>query len=166
MPLARHINFFELEKACAKQGCPLCTIVSERTSKYLDNMLFEHISDRTFRAAYRQAGGFCSSHSKNLETFRDGLAVAILGRDILEDRIESFKKRKAWKPKGRCPVCVEQSRIEHEYLSFLAETDAQSAASRAEEAQNIGDLKAIFTASEGLCAPHYAQFLETTKRPP
>ncbi|MDR2149880.1 MAG: DUF6062 family protein [Spirochaetaceae bacterium] len=165
MPLARHINFFELEKACAQHGCPLCTLVSARTRQYLDNMLFEHVSDRAFRAAHRQSGGFCSFHAKNLETFRDGLAVAILGRDILEERIESFKKRKAWKPKGVCPVCAEQNRLEQEYLSFLAETETQSS-SRHEDEQTIGDLKTIFTASEGLCAPHYARFLETTKRPP
>ena len=162
MPLERHINFFELEKACAQEGCPLCTIVSLRVRRYIDNMLFEHISDRVFRADHRRAGGFCSFHSQDLENFRDGLAVAILERDILEDRIESFKKRKAWKPKSCCPICVEKKRIENEYLSFLAE----SFSSTYDDTDNIRDLKAIFTASEGLCAPHYAQLLETAKRLP
>jgi hypothetical protein len=75
----RHINFFELEKAAAKPGCPLCRIISDRAEQYLDNLLFEHVSDRAFRAAYRAAGGFCAHHSRRLESFRDGLAVAILG---------------------------------------------------------------------------------------
>jgi hypothetical protein len=152
MAVDRHINFFELQKASALPGCPLCRIVADRADRYIDNMLFEHVSDRTFRAAHRAAGGFCGFHSRNLESFRDGLAVAILGRDILEDRIRAFKGRKPWRPRGRCPVCEERDRIEGEYLSFLAETGGDSP----EEAE----LRDAFTASEGLCAPHYAQFLE------
>jgi len=154
----KHINFFELEKACEQEGCPLCRIVNDRTWRYLDNMLFEHISDRPFRAAHRAAGGFCREHSKNLSSFRDGLAVAILGRDILEDRIDAFQKHKPWKPKAVCPVCVEQERIEQEYLSFLAESTGKSS----EEAE----LQRKFTLSEGLCAPHYEQLLRLTKKIP
>ncbi len=158
MAIDKHINLFELEKACEKEGCPLCRIVSDRTWRYLDNMLFEHVSDRSFRAAHRAAGGFCREHSKNLSSFRDGLAVAILGRDILEDRIEAFRKNKLWKPKDVCPVCVEQGRIEKEYLSFLAESKGQSPEER--------ELQRKFTASEGLCAPHYEQLLRYSKNVP
>ena len=35
--------------------------------------------DRGFRARYREAGGFCARHAKSLDSYRDGLAVAILG---------------------------------------------------------------------------------------
>jgi hypothetical protein len=156
MAVDRHINFFELRKACAQPGCPLCRIVADRAERYIDNMLFEHISNRSFRAAYRAAGGFCGDHARNLESFRDGLAVAILGRDILEDRIQAFKRRKPWRPQGRCPVCEERDRIEGEYLSFLAETGGDS--------PDEAELREAFTASEGLCAPHYAQFLETARK--
>ena len=123
MALDKHINFFEIQKASEKPGCPLCTIVAARTEQYIDNMLFEHVSDRPFRARYREAGGFCSFHARGLESFRDGLAVAILGRDILEERIDAFAKNRPWAPKGRCPVCEERDRIEEEYLSFLAGAD-------------------------------------------
>ncbi len=158
MGLHRHINFFELQKACEKPGCPLCRIVSDRSWRYLDNMLFEHISDRVFRAEFRAAGGFCSEHSRDLANFRDGLAVAILGRDILEDRIGSFSGNKPWKPKRPCPICVEGERIETEYLSFLA---------KAEEADPEGRaLAEFFTASSGLCAPHYEALLRKNKRIP
>jgi hypothetical protein len=168
MGIDRHINFFELQKACGRPGCPLCRIVSDRAARYIDNMLFEHISDRAFRAAYRAAGGFCAAHSRNLESFRDGLAVAILGRDILEDRIDAFRKGKPWRPKGRCPVCEEQKRIEQEYLSFLAETgDGVSPSAQSGEAgDEAGELRSFFTASDGLCVPHYGEFLETVKRVP
>jgi hypothetical protein len=158
MAVDKHINFFELEKACEKPGCPLCRIVADRAERYIDNMLFEHVSDRGFRKAHRLAGGFCVYHSRNLVSFRDGLAVAIMGRDILEDRIASFKKRKPWRPKERCPICLEQERIEVEYLGFLAGCGGES--------EEEKELRRVFTGSPGLCAPHYGLLLELYKKVP
>jgi len=154
----RHLNFFELQKACGKPGCPLCRIVADRSRRWLDNMLFEHVSDRGFRAAHRAAGGFCAAHSRELASFRDGLAVAILGRDLLEDRLAAFRKGRPPAAQGTCPVCAERERIEAEYLGFLADSGGESP----EEAE----LRAVVTASEGLCAPHYGQLLARFRRPP
>ena len=155
MAIDKHINFFEFQKAAEKKGCPICVIVSERAEMYIDNMLFEHISDRPFRALHRAAGGFCSFHSRDMESYRDGLAVAILSRDILEDRIASFKMSKPWMPKGRCPICEERDRIEEEYLGFLAEATGDS--------REETELREVFETSEGLCAPHYASLLFTPR---
>jgi hypothetical protein len=157
----KHINFFELREAAEKPGCPLCRIVADRAERYIDNMLFEHVSDRGFRARYRAAGGFCGFHSRGLEAFRDGLAVAILGRDILEDRLDSFRKRKPWRPKNLCPVCEERDRIEEEYLSFLAGTGERNDGTQVTAEEQ--EFRAVFTASDGLCAPHYARLLVTPK---
>jgi hypothetical protein len=148
MAIEKHINFFELQKACEKPGCPLCTIVSERAYRYIDNTLFEHVADRGFRALHRASGGFCSFHSRGLVSFRDGLAVAILSRDILEDRISSFERKTPWRPKGRCPVCVEREKIEQEYLDFLSNSGGNSAEEQ--------EFRMFFTSSDGLCAPHYS----------
>ncbi len=155
MAIEKHINFFELQKACEKPGCPLCTIVRERAFRYIDNTLFEHVADRGFRALFRAAGGFCSFHSRGLVSFRDGLAVAILSRDILEDRITSFEKKLPWRPKGRCPVCIEREKIEQEYLDFLSSSGGNSIEEQ--------ELREFFTSSDGLCAPHYAGLLFTPK---
>jgi len=151
MAIEKHINFFEMQKACEKPGCPLCRIVSDRANRYIDNTLFEHVADRGFRALHRASGGFCSFHSRNLVSFRDGLAVAILSRDILEDRIEHFEWKKKWRPKGKCPVCVERENIEQEYLDFLASSGGNSPEER--------ELRGFFTSSDGLCAPHYNSLL-------
>ncbi|MCL2832705.1 MAG: hypothetical protein FWD78_06010 [Treponema sp.] len=155
MALDKHINFFGLQKAAEKPGCPLCTIVHDRAEWYIDNLLFEHVSDRGFRALHRAAGGFCRFHSGYLMSFRDGLAVAILSRDILEDRIASFEKKKLWQPKGRCPICIERDRIEEEYLGFLASCGGDSADEK--------ELQQVILASDGLCAPHYASLLFNPK---
>ncbi len=149
----RHVNWFALEKACAVTACPVCTIVGERTAKYIDNMLFEHVSDRGFRATYREAGGFCPTHSANLDSWRDGLAVAILGVDILSSFMPDLKRGKAPKRKAMCPACAESRRVEGEFLGYIAE--------RTEE-----DFKVFFSASGGLCVPHYARLLSLTRRVP
>jgi hypothetical protein len=158
MAVERHINFFELEKAAAQPGCPLCRIAAARAEQYLDNLLFEHVSDRVFRAAYRAAGGFCAAHSRHLESFRDGLAVAILGRDILEDRLHSFATGKFRKSRAPCPVCVEQDRIEAEYLGFLAGSGGDS--------PDEAGLREVFIASDGLCLPHYEKLKRSVKNVP
>ena len=151
MAIEKHINFFGLQKASEKPGCPLCRIVSDHADKYIDNTLFEHITNRGFRALYRAAGGFCSFHSRHLVTFRDGLAIAILSRDILEDRIASFEKKSYWRPRGKCPVCAEKEKTEQEYLDFLSNSGGNS--------PEESELREFFTASDGLCAPHYAGLL-------
>jgi hypothetical protein len=153
----RHINFFELREAAEKPGCPLCRIAAERGASYIDNMLFEHVSDRGFRAKYRAAGGFCPFHSRGLEEFRDGLAVAILGRDVLEDHIAAFEKLRVTKPGAPCPVCEERDRLEEEYLSFLSEAWG--------DGEETEELKRFFTASAGLCIPHYAKLLTIRGKP-
>lgn len=152
----KHVNYFALEKACEKDGCPLCRIIEERIDRYIDGMLFEHISDRTFRAQYREAGGFCADHAKKLLTYRDGLAVAILGNETLGGYIEDFKKRKMRVYKKPCPACAERTRIEKEFLSFIAESHDDAAAD--------ADLHAFFCRSDGLCVSHYARLVRLSGR--
>ena len=151
MAVEKHINFFEFQKAAEKPGCPLCRIVSDRAEMYIDNLLFEHVSDVPFRRLHRAAGGFCSFHSRNLISFRDGLAVAILSKDLLLDRIASFETKKPLSFKSRCPICIERDRIEDEYLGFLAKSHGDT--------EEVQELRRIFTASDGLCAPHYSALL-------
>lgn len=153
----KHVNFFAMQKASEKPGCPLCTIVNERIARYIDGMLFEHISDRTFRAQYREAGGFCRSHAETLLSYRDGLAVAILGQGELSEKIEDFHKKKMRKYKMPCPACAEQQRIEDEFLTFIAESSKLSK-------EDEEELISFFTAGPGLCIPHYARMVTLKKR--
>lgn len=113
-------------------------------------MLFEHVSDRGFRSKYRASGGFCPVHAKHLDSFRDGLAVAILGSDILSDILPRLNTRKISKTKALCPACEESYRIEAEFLSLLASISDESF---------IG----FFTASDGLCIPHYQIMVNLNK---
>lgn len=149
----KHINWFALEKACEKPGCPVCAIVSERSKRYIDNMLFEHVSDRGFRAKYREAGGFCAHHARGLDSFRDGLAVAILGADVLSDTLPHLARGKPKKAVAQCPACAETARVESEFLGFIAGCDE-------------ADFVSFFTASQGLCVPHYRALTALVRRVP
>lgn len=166
----QHVNYFALQKACEQKGCPLCRIINDRIDRYIDGMLFEHISDRTFRAQYREAGGFCSGHAKILLSYRDGLAVAILGQGTLSDNIEDFKKRKIRKYKVPCSACAEQSRIEKDFLTFIAEAKTGGKLSVAKDSSHTeksdAELIRFFTASEGLCVPHYTKLIQLVHKIP
>ena len=155
----QHVNYFALEKACKNPGCPLCSIIYDRIDRYIDGMLFEHISDRGFRAQYREAGGFCNEHSEILLSYRDGLAVAILGHESLSYYIDDFKKKKIRKYKEPCPACAEKSRIEKEFLTFLAEVTN-------EKVDSDKKLIEFFTKSDGLCVPHYSLLIQYAKKIP
>lgn len=146
----RHIPYFELEKACAGPGCPLCSIVEKRGARWMENLLFEHVSDRPFRAAFRDAGGFCPEHARSLGSSRDGLALAILYRDALAETLSRLERRK--RPEGECPACAERRHLEEEYLGLLREA--------------TGTLRAAFEASPGLCLSHYARFVASRKGAP
>ena len=155
----KHVHYFALEKACVHSGCPLCQIVDERIKKYIDNMLFEHVSDRGFRKQFRESGGFCNEHSRNLDSFRDGLAVAILSKDVLENAMPSLIKHKVPHYREKCPACSERDRIENEFLSFLCELSPN---------QNESDDKLIslFEKSDGLCFVHFKQLVSSVKKIP
>lgn len=153
----KHVNYFALQKACDKPGCPICDIVNERIDRYIDGMLFEHISDRVFRAQYREAGGFCNRHSEALLSYRDGLAVAILGQGEISEKIEDFKKKKMRKYKMPCPACAEQDRIENEFLRFMAESGKLDETDEKE-------MVSFVTKGDGLCVPHYAKLVQLMGR--
>jgi hypothetical protein len=153
----KHVNHFAMQKACEKPGCPLCTIVNERIERYIDNLLFEHISDRKFRAEYRASGGFCREHSHALLNFRDGLAVDILGMGTLEDYITDFKKHKIRKYKGTCPGCSQKEQIEKDFISYLTDKHEKNMSE---------ELETFFTRSDGLCVKHYAKLVTQSRNIP
>ena len=153
----KHVNFFALQKASEKCGCPICNLVNERIARYIDGMLFEHISDRTFRRQYREAGGFCNRHSETLLSYRDGLAVAILGQGELTEKIEDFSKKKMRRYKEICPACLEQDKIESQFLLFIAEASKLSP-------EDAEELKNLIIKGNGFCIPHYAKLVRLLGR--
>ena len=89
--------------------------------------------------------------------YRDGLAVAILGQNILSDYINAFKNNKTPKFKAKCPACIEKKKIEKDFSSFLTENH--------KDKETQEQIIAYFTASDGLCVPHYAKLLRFFKPP-
>jgi len=79
--------------------------------------------------------------------------VAILGADILGHALPDLQRHRKTKTPGVCPACEETARIEREFLGFIAEQ---------EEREFID----FFTASEGLCVPHYRQLVAQIRRVP
>jgi len=48
MAIEKHINFFELQKASEKPGCPVCRIISDRAYKYIDNTFLSMLQTEDF----------------------------------------------------------------------------------------------------------------------
>ncbi len=135
-------------------GCVLCRLEERWLRDWLDGLLYEKVTDRSLRARLREAGGFCPRHARRLTAFRDGLGVAILYGDQLQEAGRLLERagaaRKAGPAPGweRCPACLAQVR-KRTHLS-------QAVAAVLETLPALGGagLAAAFTPYPRFCLPH------------
>jgi hypothetical protein len=80
----KFIAFHRLLDACAGPGCPICACLVDGTRRYLEALLYEHVTDPASRARLRASWGFCSWHASMLrETSNPAFGTAILCEDLL-----------------------------------------------------------------------------------
>ena len=80
----KFIAFHRLMDACAEAGCPVCRCLVDGTRRYLEALLYEHVTDPASRARLRASWGFCNWHAWMLrETSNPGFGTAILCEDLL-----------------------------------------------------------------------------------
>ncbi|OGV50755.1 MAG: hypothetical protein A2X49_12105 [Lentisphaerae bacterium GWF2_52_8] len=150
-PSDRHLPEFEVEESLQSRGCPLCTLLSKQVARFFDRFLYENLGNPYFRHSFRKAGGFCRTHAWMFMNCNDGLAVAVLYRELLGDRLseingaDGFWKRLSLRKKKDpgCFLCELCKDWEQRYLSVLRER------------WNAADIKNLLLASDGFCAPHY-----------
>ena len=135
----KHIPFFNLLEAFQLPGCPLCRLISGRTRRYFDNLLYEFVNDPGFRETWRKTRGFCHRHSWMLAEWGDGLGLSILYLDL----VESHGADLLVEPAGHdCSICESEDKalkeILHDLNGFWAEPELVKAVSN----------------SEGFCGPH------------
>ena len=80
----KFIAFHRLLDACAEAGCPVCRCLVGGTRRYLEALLYEHVTDPASRARLRASWGFCNWHAWMLrETSNPAFGTAILCEDLL-----------------------------------------------------------------------------------
>ncbi len=176
----RALENHALYDALALPGCPVCRLEQDYTARLLNHLLYENVNDSTWRDRIRQAFGLCYEHSWMLA--RQGgaaLGVSIITQDILTELQRALRAGHTdpgaagiWDqlrrtvsqgprgeptpglaarlvPNGPCPICVHVAELTDAVLSTLC----------ANLPGEEGWL-AAYSASDGLCLPHFRRALE------
>lgn len=151
MKREKHIPYFELVETFKAPECPVCHLVKDRRDKYFNTLVYEHLTDKFFRAAYNAVFGFCNDHAHKFLEYTNGAGIAIVHESLLDIAIEALAKGSLKGIKrGECKMCVNERTMEMQYLSTTAAYFEDEA------------FKRDFLSSQGLCVPHYAMLEKET----
>ena len=183
--MSRSKSYYDLRDALALPGCPICRLRAEFTEQYLERLIYENVNDPGLRRKIRQARGFCKEHALGLARRGAALGVSIIARDVLREVLKTMEERhwpsfpstplarvqEALDPEGNrsptiqlvsklaaqttCPVCVRTKEMEEIYYHALLDN-------------LLGEegLLTLYSASDGLCLPHFRQVLKHVRREP
>ena len=140
-----------------KQGseCPLCDLRAASEQAYLESFLGASVMEPAVRIEVNQKG-FCQRHFAQMLHMKNHLGLALMTHTHLKETMGRLKpaapmknhlprgKKTVSEADGACILCDRLSHTMNRYLYtvlYLWERDA--------------DFKKAFTASKGLCLPHY-----------
>lgn len=147
----KHSVYFNLLDAF-REGCPLCYLANKSASRYLDNLLYEHVTDPQTRQQIKKAMGFCNKHAWQLQKSGESLGISIIYEDLLKvlegelGEIRSIKRTD-----DLCPACEQKKAAENRYASTFIESMTDQ--------EFINAYENAF----GLCRPHLAMVIEKCK---
>lgn len=149
-------DFERLSKACTQEGCVLCRLAEEDTQRYLETWKDETFTDVDVREELRRSKGFCHLHTRQLVQMGASLSLAVAYRDVITDAIEQLQQaggghRRRWFEARRelteasapCPACRKKEQSVERLIVSLREALADTA------------FYTAFSASSGLCLPHF-----------
>ncbi|GCE48820.1 hypothetical protein EI42_04279 [Thermosporothrix hazakensis] len=152
-------DYRELERACTQEGCPLCRLIAEGVTRYLESWKYEHFTDVEVREELRRSRGFCGQHTRQLVQMGAALPLAQSYHDIVTDTLEQLEQtngspgargllsRIFEKRTGRhlCPACHQEEKITARTIDTLR------------QALGNDEFYACFEASDGLCLDHFQE---------
>jgi hypothetical protein len=158
----RTMTYHRLRGALQQPGCPLCRLRDDSGQRFVEDLLYEGVTDPDRRAAVRQALGFCRDHSRALLLATASLGVAIITQDLLATLLSATEgphdgsRQRAGRladrlsPETRCPACAwADDMLSHYVKELIASIEAGD------------ELLAMYRASDGLCLPHFRLVLES-----
>lgn len=145
----RHMPFFRVLDAARQPGCLLCRLISTRTRRHIESVLYESVNDTGFRDRWRAARGFCHRHSWILAEFNDALGTAILYEDV----VNHYGKRLLTEGTGRgCPLCKGEV------------VDLDDCIAVIEQSWDDDELRGAIEAGDGVCGPHLRALRNKARR--
>ena len=153
MQQEKHLAYHYLLDAF-KEGCPLCYLAKKSASRYIDNLLYEHVNDARTRQKIRKAMGFCNKHAWQIQKSGEALGISIICEDLLRLSAGKLGESKNIKHKTTmCPACDEERMTEKRYALTLIENMQEQ------------ELINVYENEFGLCLPHLSIIIEICKDP-
>ena len=147
------------------KNCPLCDLDNASVRKYISDMLYESVNDRTLRKRLEKQKGFCSFHGELILEHGDALGIAILHTDqiqLLLDYLNSagsiFSKIKnidhsGWTDHSGCIICEVRREAEKRHIDNFIEL------------MDDDTMKNYLEKFPGFCAKHLFKVLEKLDKP-
>jgi len=158
----RTMTYHHLHEALGRPGCPLCRLRGSAGNRFVEDLLYEGVTDPDRRASVRQALGFCRDHSLVMLHATASLGVAIITQDLLSTLLRALEGAQH-RPRQRrdrlaarlsaeapCPACAWADTMVSHYVAELVSGITER-----------GELLARYQASDGLCLPHFRLVLDS-----
>jgi hypothetical protein len=152
-----------LYEAFPKPGCPVCRLTLDSVHHHLDSLIYEYVNKPATHEAVRAARGFCPKHAWHVqdEINASALGIAVLYEGVIRHLLDDMgtvpanggrrhvsQAESALQPRGACPACEHQARVEDHLLRNLLSHITQPQFAEG------------FRGSAGLCLPHLRILLE------
>lgn len=175
------LRYFDLIEAFPLPGCAVCRLLLHDVEQFIDSLLYEYTNSDEMRAAFSGSRGVCSEHGHLLRYNKQGnvLAIARLYRVVLDDVLETLStttgeiQPTSWadrirggptkinnapladrlEPSKGCIACDVMLEYERDYIEIIRRYAGEA---RFQEA---------FSASDGVCLPHFRQIVRTLSDP-
>ena len=166
MKKEKNISHMHVLDAVEKsKTCPLCDLDNASVQKYIGDMLYESVNDRTLRKRLEKQKGFCSFHGELLLKHGDALGIAILHADqiqLLLNHLNHIGKiysritnpdHSGWTEHSGCVICDVIKGAEKRHIEVFIEL--------------IDDdiMKNYLEVFPGFCAKHLFRVLEKLDEP-
>jgi len=144
----KHSSYYDLKDAFATRHCSICYVARRSVTLYLDDLLYERVTDSGTVESMRSSGGFCEKHFRQLVELQDANGVAALARYALESVNRTWSQnpkdvRSKKVTKVVCPACKIWNESEQRHAELFLE--------------NLNDfpLMLAYENSFGFCIPHF-----------
>jgi Family of unknown function (DUF6062) len=161
----RPFGYFELFEAFSGSGCALCRLALRDVDRFLDSLLYEHVTDPELQRKYRASRGLCNEHSWQLVRHKgNSLGIAILYGAVIDDLLKAMESAPnvgrrfpfrgtdntvatRLRPKKPCAACQSLADSQQRWVQAFV--------------QNVVDtgFQQAYGASSGVCLPHFCQVL-------
>jgi hypothetical protein len=94
-PVDRSREAEALQRACQREGCPVCTVVLEHIDMVMNTWSYEGFTDVEHRQQVTQARGFCPLHTWQLAQRNTAFPLAVIYKNVLAAMEQELQQKQA-----------------------------------------------------------------------